>query len=108
MLMRFLTISPNSQRYYQGLVERKLNIKHHIRQIVSLSEIYTREQVARAMEDALEFRAFSCDYIANLLEQRKHFIEPQGALHLTRASDLLDLEIREPDITVYTKRQDNE
>ncbi|MGA7278175.1 MAG: IS21 family transposase [Desulfocapsaceae bacterium] len=108
MLMRFLTISPNSQRYYQGLVERKLNIKHHIRQIVGLSEIYTREQVARVMEDALEFQAFSCDYIANLLEQRKHFTQPQGALHLTRASDLLDLEIKEPDITVYTKRQDNE
>jgi hypothetical protein len=108
ILMRFLTISPNSERYYQGLVERKLNITHHIRQIVGLSEIYSNEQVARAMTDALEFRAFSCDYIANLLEQRKHFSEPPGALHLTRASDLLDLEIREPDITVYTERKSDE
>ena len=108
ILMRFLTVSPNAEIYYQGLVERKLNIMHHIRQIVGLSEIYSREQVARAMEDALEFRAFSCDYIANLIEQRKHFSEPPGALHLTRAADLLDLEISEPDISVYTERQDNE
>lgn len=108
ILMRFLTLSPNAERYYQGLVERKLNIRHHIRQIVGLSEIYTKEQVARVIEDALEFRAFSCDYIANLLEQRKHFAEPPGALHLTRAADLLDLEIREPDITVYTQRENNE
>lgn len=108
MLMRFLTLSPNSERYYQGLVERKLNIMHHIRQIVGLAEIYTNELVARAIEDALEFRAFSCDYIANLLEQRKHFAEPPGALHLTRAADLLHLEISEPDITVYTKRENNE
>ena len=64
--------------------------------------------MARAIEDALEFRAFSCDYIANLLEQRKHFTEPPGALHLTRAADLLELEIREPDITVYTGRENNE
>lgn len=108
ILMRFLTLSPDSQQYYQGLVERKLNIMHHIRQIVGLSEIYAKEQVARAITDALEFRAFSCDYIANLLEQRKHLTEPPGALHLTRAGDLLDLEISEPDITVYTERENNE
>lgn len=108
MLMRFLTLSPNSERYYQGLVEKKLNITHHIRQIVGLSEIYSGDQVARAIDDALEFQAFSCDYIANLLEQRKHFAEPQGALHLTRAGDLLELEIREPDISVYTRRENDE
>ncbi len=108
-LMRFLTLSPNSERYYQGLVERKLNIMHHVRQIVGLSEIYTCEQVARSIDDALEFRAFSCDYIANLLEQRKHFQgEPPAALHLTRAEDMLDLEIKEPDMDIYTGRGDDE
>jgi transposase len=103
LLMRFLTVSPHAERYYQGLVERKLNSMHHIRQIVGLTEIYSPEQVARAMEDALEYRAFSCDYIANLIEQRKHFNRPPGALHLTRAADLLDLEISEPDISIYAK-----
>jgi transposase len=107
-LMRFLTISSNSEPYYRGLVEKKLNVMHHIRQIVGLSEIYSQEQVARAITDALEFRAFSCDYIANLLEQRKYFTQPHGALHLTRASDLLELEIGEPDITVYAKREKND
>lgn len=108
VLMRFLTLAPTSERYYQGLVEKKLNAIHHIRQIVGLSEIYSTEQVARAMADALEFRAFSCDYIANLLEQRKHLAEPRGALHLTRAADLLELEITEPDMAVYTEREDDE
>ena len=107
ILMRFLTLSQNSERYYQGLLERKLNVMHHIRQIVGLSEIHPKEQVIRAIEDALEYRAFSCDYIANLLEQRKYFSEPQGALHLTRASDLLDLEIKAPDLNVYIRRTDN-
>lgn len=108
ILMRFLTLSPIAEQYYRGLVEKKLNAMHHIRQVVGLSEIYSREQVARAMEDALAFRAFSCDYITNLIEQRKRFTEPRGALHLTRAADLLDLEIGEPDITVYSRREDNE
>jgi hypothetical protein len=108
ILMRFLTLSSSSERYYQGLLERKLNVIHHIRQIVGLAEIHSKEKVARAMEDALEFRAFSCDYVANLLEQRKYFTDPQGALHLTRASDLLELEIKEPDINIYSRRSDNE
>ena len=106
--MRFLTLSPISEQYYRGLVEKKLNVMHHIRQVVALSEIHSREQVARAMEDALTFRAFSCDYIANLLEQRKRFAEPRGALHLTRAADLLELEIGEPDITLYSRREGDE
>ena len=108
ILMRFLTLSPNSEKYYQGLLERKLNVMHHLRQIVGLTEIHTKEKVIRALEDALEFRAFSCDYVANLLEQRKYFTEPQGALHLTRASDLLELEIKGPDINVYSRSVDDE
>lgn len=108
VLMRFLALSSLSEQYHQGLVEKNLNTMHHIRQIVGLSEIYSKERVARAMADALEFRAFSCDYIANLLEQRKHFTEPQGALHLTRASDLLELELKEPDMNVYAKGEKDE
>jgi transposase len=108
VLMRFLALSSFSEGYHQGLVEKNLNVMHHIRQIVGLSEIYSKERVARAMADALEFRAFSCDYIANLLEQRKYFSEPQGALHLTRSSDLLDLELKEPNMAVYAEEKKNE
>jgi transposase len=108
IIMRFLTLSARAEQYYQGLLERKMNIIHHIRQIVGLSEIYGREQVARTMDDALEFKAFSCEYIANLLEQRKRIHKEPGALHLIRSEDLLDLEIREPDMTIYTGRKRNE
>jgi transposase len=104
ILMRFLTLAPGSEQYYLGLRERKLNLLHHVRQIVGLSEIYEQEQVARAIEDALEFKAFSCEYIANLLEQRKRMPTEQGALHLTRSQDLLDLEIKAPDMDIYDVR----
>lgn len=102
ILMRFLTLSSQAEKYYQGLLERKLNLIHHIRQIVGLSEIYGQEQVARAIEDAYEFRAFSCEYIANLLEQRKRITKEPGALHLTRSEDLLQLTLGEPDMNIYS------
>lgn len=108
IIMRFLTLSPGSERYYQGLLERKLNLLYHLRQIVGLSEIYGTEAVARAIEDALELGAFSGEYIANLLEQRKRISTPVGALHLTRSQDLLELEIEQPNLNLYEQRSSHE
>ena len=68
---------------------------------MALSEIYGVEPAARAIDDALEFEAFSCEYIANLLEQRRRVLPEPGALHVTRRQDLLELELPEPDMSVY-------
>jgi len=59
------------------------------------------EKTARAIEDALEFGAFSCEYVANLLEQRQRLLPEPGALHLTHRADLLELELPEPNLTLY-------
>ncbi len=101
LLMRFLTLSPKAEAYYQQLRERRMNPRHHIRQIVALSEIYEREKVTRAIEDAFTFQAFSCEYIANILEQRERIMPEPGALHLIRRQDLLELDMPEPDLSIY-------
>jgi hypothetical protein len=101
LLMRFLTLSPRAEAYYQQLTTRRMNPRHHIRQIVALNEIYGTEKLARAIEDAFTYQAFSCEYIANILEQRERVLPQPGALHLTRRQDLLELEIPEPDLSIY-------
>jgi hypothetical protein len=101
LLQRLLALTPRAERFYQALAERRLNVTHHVRKIVALSEIYGAEAAARAIDDALEFEAFSCEYIANLLEQRRRVLPEPGALHVTRRQDLLELELPEPDMTVY-------
>jgi len=80
---------------------RRLNPTVHVRKIVALCEIYGEEAVGRAIEDALEYQAFSSEYIANILEQRARRLPEPGALHLTRREDLLDLELPEPDLSIY-------
>ncbi len=72
-----------------------------MQKIVALSEIYGAEAVARAMDDAFTYQAFSCEYIANLLESRQRLLPEPGALHLTRRQDLLDLDMPEPDLSAY-------
>jgi hypothetical protein len=101
--MRFIALSHKAEEYYQELEKRRMNYRHHIRQIVALSEIYGNEKVARAIEDAFEYQAFSCEYIANILEQRSRCIPEPGALHVTRRQDLLELEIPEPNLSIYEK-----
>lgn len=105
---RFLTLSPRAQDYYRELENRRMNPLHHLRQIVALSEVYTAEQVARAMEDAFTFQAFSSEYIANLLEQRSRIQSEPGALHLTRREDLLEITVEQPDLSIYQPRTEKE
>jgi transposase len=101
--MRFLSLCDKAEAYYRQLEQRRMNPAHHVRKIVALSEIYGTALVARAMEDAFVFHAFSCEYIANLLEQRARKRSEPSALHLTRRQDLLDLAIQTPDMDIYNR-----
>jgi transposase len=101
LFLRFLALSPQAHDYYQQLEQRRLNPKHHAQKIVALSELYGVEAVARALEEAFTYQAFSCEYVANLLQQRQHPPQEPGALHLTRQQDLLELELPAPDLSLY-------
>jgi transposase len=101
LMVRLLSLTPKAEPFYLGLQERRLNVLHHVRKIVALSEIYGTDKTARAIQDALEFQAFSCEYIANLLEQRQRLLPEPGALHLTRRADLLELDLPEPNLNLY-------
>jgi transposase len=103
LLQRFLALCPTAERYYQAMQLRRLNPQHHVQKIIALSEIYGLDRVARAIEDACEFQAFSCEYIANLLESRARALPEPGALHLTRRQDLLELDLPEPDLALYDR-----
>jgi hypothetical protein len=103
IFMRFLMLSPRAQDYYQQLEQRRMNPHYHIVKIVGLSEIYGVDPVTRATRDAFVLGAFSCEYIANILEQRARKLPEPGALILTRRQDLLEIEINRPDMKLYDK-----
>jgi len=81
--------------------EKRLNTPHHIQKIVALSQIHGMDKVARALDDALTFEAYGCEYIANLLEQRERQFGSPSPLHLTRGQDLLDLDLPPADLNLY-------
>jgi transposase len=104
ILMRFMALSDRAAEYWQQLAQRRMNPLNHVRKIVALSEIYSEDQIRRAIDDAFAFHAFSCEYVANLLEQRARSLPEPGALHLTRREDLLDLTVPEPNMEIYNRR----
>jgi transposase len=101
LLRQFLALCPHAQAYYEGLESRRLNPRHHARKILALAEIYGAEAIARAVADGLAFHAFSCEYIAHLLEVRARSTPPVSPLSLTRSQDLLELELPEADLSLY-------
>jgi transposase len=101
LLKQFLSLSRHAQAYVEGIEQRRANPRHHLRKIVALSEIYGVDAVDRAIQDGIAFAAFSCEYIANILEMRARETPEPGALHLTRRQDLLDIEIPAPDLSPY-------
>lgn len=103
LLVQFLALSPRAQAYREGLEARRVNARVHLRQILALAEMHGREAVARALDDGLELQAFSAEYIAHILAARRRIGAEPGALQLTRSADLLDLEIPEPDLSIYDR-----
>jgi len=103
LLVQFLALSPRAQAYREGLEARRVNARVHLRQILALAEMHGREAVARAMDDGLELAAFSAEYIAHILAARQRIGAEPAALQLTRSADLLELEIPEPDLSIYDR-----
>ncbi len=106
LMPRFLAISPKAQIYYEGLEARRFNARGHVRKIIALAEIYGDAACHRAIEDAIVFNAFSSEYIAHLLESRARLKSPASPLSLTRRADLLDIELPEPDLSIYEVADD--
>lgn len=105
LIVQFLAISPRAQAYREALEVKRLDARAHLRKIVALVEMHGKEAVARALDDGLELEAFSAEYIAHILAARRRVGAEPGALQLTRRCDLLELELPEPDLSVYDRSE---
>ena len=103
LLERFFTLGSAAEPYLAGLREKRPDWKAHVRRINALGEIHGRDEVARLLADALEHRAFSSEYVLNILQARQRILPEPGPLHVTRRQDLLELDLPEPDLDIYGK-----
>lgn len=107
-LLTFYALSPRAEDYHRQLSARSLNARVHINKIVALTDIYGPEKVALALDDAIACHAYSSQYIENILQQRARPHPQPGPLHLTRRSDLLELDLPSADLTPYDHDHDSD
>jgi len=99
----FLAIGPVAENFAKGLEDRQLAPRSHIRKIMAMVEMYGSEAVEEALESAVRFQAFRAEYIEHLIMQTTRPNAPyRGALHVPKAGDLLDIDVRRPDLDLYT------
>jgi transposase len=103
LLIRFLRLGPAAAAYWQGLQQRRPDAPLQVRRIVALAELHGQELIGRLLEDLLCLQSFGADYVAILVTQRQRPRQEPAPLHLTRASDLLELEIPPPDLSLYDR-----
>jgi hypothetical protein len=101
VLARFLALCPQAPKYHEGLLERRGNALSHVRKILALADIHGTETVVRAMADALDFAAFSSEYIAHLIQARGRPLPQPSALVLMRRQDVLELDLPPADLSLY-------
>jgi len=61
---RFLELFPGYEIFLEKLAaQKKISFRYHLGKIISLARIYSRGDVARALDNALEYNVFSHDYL---------------------------------------------
>jgi transposase len=108
LVVQFLAISPRAQAYREGMEAKHVNARAHLRKILALVDLHGQQAVARALDDGLELQAFSAEYIAHILSARRRIGEEPAALQLTRRADLLDMELPEPDLSIYDRDEEDD
>lgn len=101
LLYRFLALHPCAEAYYRNLQQRPFNARIHVRKIMALHDIHGTDAVVRALQTALDFEAFSSDYIAHLLSMARIMQAETGPLSLSIETDALELDIEAPDMSIY-------
>jgi len=107
-LTRFLTLGPDASAYLAGLRQKRVAWRDHVDRINALAEVHGRDLLARALADACQYGAFSAEYVHNILEARSRAVPEAGPLHVTRRSDLLELDVPEPDLDIYDEDEEQQ
>jgi transposase len=106
-LQQFLRLASRAAEFYEGLQLRRLKSDIHVRKILALSQVYGDDMTSQAISDACDMEVFGSDYIQNMLECRARHLPKPGPLHITHKRDMLDLQIDQPDMSIYDQNKES-
>lgn len=101
MLAIFLILDPICGEFFKRIDDKRPDAMSHVCKILALRTIYGHEPVRQALLDAHEMNAYGSEYISNILMARNSVDPESSPLHISHKKDLLDLEIPDPDFSIY-------
>jgi transposase len=119
----FLALGEVAENFLGGLTLTGARISHHLERIMQLVDIYGKTEVLAALEKACEHGAYHCEYIENIIQQRR--LRPESARNYGSgagraqensptaprpgAKHKLDIRLRDIDMSQYhLKTEDND
>ncbi len=97
----FLRLVPEAEPFLRLLKQKRLSWGSHLRRIHAFVCIYGEERVARAIADAISWQSCDADCVQNILESSTRLLPEAGPLHVSHKTDLLDLTLEEPNLSIY-------
>jgi len=100
----FLGLGEGCEAYLRGMVTCELNLSHHIEKIMEMADMYGRAVVLRAINHALKYEAYGCDYIKNIILQQRAK-EKQGKainpISITGNKEFASVSVEKRDLDLY-------
>jgi transposase len=101
---RFLALCPQAEAYLAELRRRRLDADVQLARIMALTTVYGDAAVAEAVKESMRMEAYGSEYVNNLLAWRRQLAPAPSPLHVPGREDILELEIRQPDLDIYSQR----
>jgi transposase len=100
---RFLALCPQAEAYLAELRRRRLDADVQLARIMALTTVHGDAAVAEAVKESMDAEAYGPEYVTNLLAWRLQLVPEPSPLHLPGREDILELEIRQPDLDIYSQ-----
>ena len=101
---RFLALCPQAEAYLAELRRRRLDADVQLARIMALTTVYGDAAVTEAVKESMSMEAYGSEYVTNLLAWRRQLAPAPSPLHVPGREDILELEIRQPDLDIYSQR----
>jgi transposase len=105
LLGRLLSLGAPAKAYVEGMVKQEIRLSLHVKRIVALVDLYGKDEVLAAIEDALAHEAYGAHYVQHLLlhARRRENRPPVQPLLFPDKPELEALTLPERDLADYDR-----
>ena len=97
----FLALGEPAKKFLDGLILTGARITYHIERIMQMADIYGKTEVLNALVRACEYNAYHCEYIENIIQQRRRAEENPDVTLRPGVKRSQEIRLRDVDMSQY-------